>query len=101
MTDFTRQIYRLVKQIPPGRVTTYGELAFKAGRPRASRVVGQILAHCTRDNLPCHRVVKKDGSLSSVFGVMGSRHQRILLENESVTFTQDGKVDMQKHFVCL
>ena len=43
MSEFSKTVYELVKQIPPGKVATYGQLAFLAGRPRAARIVGGIL----------------------------------------------------------
>ena len=80
-------------QIPAGRVATYGQIAFLAGRPRASRIVGGAMARAP-EGLPCHRVIYGDGRLSppDVFG--GPGIQRMLLEAEGVLFLPDGRVDL-------
>lgn len=85
------RIYEEVRKIPRGKTATYGEIAGKAGT--TPRVVGFAL-HKNPDpkNIPCHRVVFKDGSLSSgyVFGGIGK--QKELLERENVKFNPGGKV---------
>ena len=91
-TTFVR-IYRLARQIPYGRVATYGQLAVLAGNPRLSRVVGYAMRAAPGD-VPCHRVVNRRGGLSSAFHPMGRETQRMLLEMEGVPFTADGRVDL-------
>lgn len=88
-------IYEQVKKIPKGRVATYGQIAAMAGNSRWSQVVGYAL-HVNPDqaNIPCHRVVMKDGSLSPAFRFGGIDIQRELLEKEGVKFLPDGRVDM-------
>ena len=94
---FTR-IYDMVRQIPRGFVTTYGQIALLIGNPRMSRVVGYAL-HVNPEPgvIPCHRVVNRSGRLSSAFAFGGDNQQRILLEEEGVAFLEDGRVDMKKH----
>ncbi|MEO7193024.1 MAG: methylated-DNA--[protein]-cysteine S-methyltransferase [Vicinamibacterales bacterium] len=58
---FSARVLQLVSRIPVGRVSTYGDLAERAGRPRAARAVGRILASATRAGLPYHRVVASGG----------------------------------------
>ena len=84
----------MVARIPAGQVATYGLVAFLAGRPRASRIVGCALARAP-EGLPCHRVLYRDGGLSpaDVFG--GTGIQRLLLEGEGVPFLPDGRVDLR------
>ena len=87
-----QKVYDLVKRIPPGRVATYGQIAFLLGNPRLSRVVGYAL-HCSRDReVPCHRVVNRKGELARAFLVGSVQEQRILLEAEGVPFTAEGTV---------
>ena len=62
-TRFAQQILRVVSRIPPGRVTTYGDVARLAGRPGAARAVGSVLAVSTRPGLPYHRVVAAGGCI--------------------------------------
>lgn len=90
-----RAIYAIVAQIPYGRVTSYGQIARLLGNPRLSRIVGCAL-HAAPPELPCHRVVKKDGSLSDAFLPFGRESHRLLLEAEGVPFLADGRVDMEK-----
>lgn len=96
MTTFER-IYEQVKMIPHGKVATYGQIAYLAGNYRWSQVVGYAL-HVNPDqkNIPCHRVVKKDGSLSTAFLFGGISKQQELLLKEGVGFLKDGRVDMEK-----
>ena len=81
------RIYTLARQIPRGRVTNYGTLARLCGNPRWARVVGYAMRGCQDPTVPCHRVVKQDGSLSFP-------GQKELLEAEGVPFTPEGKVRM-------
>lgn len=91
---FYDQIYALVAQIPPGQTATYGQLAFLAGRPRASRIAGCAMA-CAPAGLPCHRVLYRDGRLSPPGTFGGQDVQRLLLEQEGVPFLPDGRVDLR------
>lgn len=93
MEGFYQRVYAAVRRIPCGRVASYGTVALLAGSPRAARIVGGALSRCPFDDVPCHRVVKADGSLppDDVFG--GADGQRILLEMEGVP-VRDRQVDM-------
>jgi len=60
---FSEKVLRIVSKIPRGQVFTYGELATRAGNPRAARAAGKILnANKNPEKIPCYRVVRKDGS---------------------------------------
>lgn len=63
--DFAARIHEVVRQVPPGRVITYGDVAWAAGRPGAARAVGRVMAQtpATAD-VPCHRVVRMDGTVA-------------------------------------
>lgn len=91
------KIYGVVKQIPCGKVATYGQVALLAGNPRWSRVVGYAL-HVNPDPsvIKCHRVVNRFGETSKAFAFGGSDVQRMLLEQEGVEFTPDGRVDLER-----
>ena len=92
------KIYEVVKNIPEGRVATYGQVAFLAGNPRWSRVVGYALHNNPEPNvIPCHRVVNREGRLAPSFAFGGDEIQRQLLEAEGITFEPDGKVDLKKY----
>lgn len=95
MQNTFQRIYAVVKQIPKGRVATYGQVASLAGNPRWSRVVGYAL-HVNPEpgGIPCHRVVNRFGETSKAFAFGGEDVQRKLLEEEGVSFTTDGRVDL-------
>lgn len=90
-------IYDVVRQIPYGKVASYGQIAALAGNPRWSRVVGYALHVCPDSlGLPCHRVVTKEGRVSKAFDCGQPDFQRQLLEEEGVEF-RDGYVIMEEY----
>lgn len=96
---FFEEVYQIVSNIPEGSVMTYGMIAAMLGKPKAARIVGYAMHDAPMDRqLPCHRVVSKDGKLSptEIFGV---GNQRRLLEQEGVTFKEDGRINMDKHLI--
>ncbi len=97
MTVFER-IYEVVKNIPEGRVATYGQVAMLAGNPRWARVVGYAL-HCNPEPgvIPCHRVVNREGRVSPAFAFGGENMQVKLLQEEGIVFDDDGKIDLLKY----
>ncbi|MEZ3486148.1 MAG: MGMT family protein [Lachnospiraceae bacterium] len=92
-----QKIYDVIRQIPEGKVASYGQIAALAGNRRWARVVGYALhaVPCNSD-LPCHRVVTKDGGMSCAFGSGRCNRQTELLKAEGVEFTDD-RVDMGKY----
>lgn len=92
--DFKSAVYKLVKGVPRGKVTTYGEVAIKLGKPNWSRQVGWAL-HQNRDlTTPCHRVVDRNGRLAPNFAFDGWREQKRRLEAEGVNFKDEMHVDL-------
>lgn len=97
MTTFEK-IYEVVKSIPKGKVMTYGQVAMLAGNPRWARVVGYALHVNPQPGIiPCHRVVMKDGSVSTGFAFGGADVQRQLLMSEGVGFTDEMHVDLKRY----
>ena len=88
------RFYDIVRQIPPGKVATYGQVARLAGMPRRARTVGYAMAGCTDPSVPCHRVVDRFGGTKACFDTFAPGTQRALLEAEGVTFRLDGTVDL-------
>lgn len=92
-SSFRERVYTLTKQIPLGKVATYGQLAKMAGSPGASRAVGM----CMKNNpdslsIPCHRVVAANGKLTGyAFGGTSVKKEKLL--KEGIMFTND-KVDL-------
>ena len=93
-TVFDR-IYEVEKRIPKGRVATYGQIALVAGNPRWARVVGYAL-HCNPDpeNIPCYRVVNREGRVSPAFVFGGQNVQIEMLKADGVRFLDETHVDM-------
>ena len=96
MTEFSELVWGLTKRVPKGKVTTYGEIARALGKPAASRAVGQAL----RNNpnpiaVPCHRVVRSDGSLGGYCGRAASLEKARLLKREGVLFKKN-RIDMKE-----
>ena len=91
------RIYDVVKQIPSGKVATYGQVAALAGNKRWARVVGYAL-HVNPEpgHIPCHRVVNRQGEVSKAFAFGGENRQVALLEQEGVKL-EGGKVDLEKY----
>lgn len=88
---FQRKVLRAEAQVPRGRVTTYGRLAQKIGRPRAARAVGDALARNPFPlMIPCHRAIRADGHLGGFRG--GLPMKRALLEMEGIVFDEKGLV---------
>ena len=95
---FFRDVYRLVRRVPRGKVVTYGQVAALLGFPRRSRAVGKALSTLTEadvERVPWQRVVNASGGVSSRAGYHAEA-QRELLEREGVAFDRGGKVDMER-----
>lgn len=96
--SFFDQTYRVVCQIPSGRVASYGQVAALLGHPRAARTVGWALASLSNEQaevVPWHRVLNRAGVIS-----LPRRYaelQRGLLEEEGVEFDAGGRVDMRRY----
>ena len=101
MDNFYQRVYDLVRQIPQGRVMTYGQIAVLLGKPTASRAVGYAL-HCTPagQRIPWQRVINSQGKISPR-GAGDKLHepplQRILLEAEGIEFNAQGKIRLKQY----
>lgn len=100
ITPFQQKVYDETRKIPRGEVITYGELARRIGC-KCPRAVGQALrVNPFAPEVPCHRVVAADGSLTGFHGDSDKaafQEKRALLEAEGVQFTSDGRVLLQIH----
>ena len=97
-TNFFLRVYTVVKQIPHGKVATYGQIATSLGCPNCSRQVGWAL-HANPDpkNIPCHRVVNRHGEVCKGFVFGGLEEQRKLLEGEGIVFEKNGAISLLKY----
>lgn len=95
---FFEDVYGIVKQIPKGKVATYGQIAKLMGQPRKSKMVGWALHSNPQPGIiPCHRVVNRLGQLSGSFAFGGADVQKQLLEGEGINFSGEGIIDLQKY----
>jgi methylated-DNA-protein-cysteine methyltransferase-like protein len=86
--EWRSDVYDIVRSIPRGRVATYGLVAMLAGRPRTARFVGRAMSRCDDPSVPCHRVVRANGSM----GFLGQRER---LRREAVPFRGE-RVDITR-----
>jgi O-6-methylguanine DNA methyltransferase len=61
-SSFMKKVFEVVRKIPKGKTMTYGQLAEKIGNPNACRAVGNVLGKNHDPGIPCHRVVRSDGT---------------------------------------
>jgi methylated-DNA-protein-cysteine methyltransferase related protein len=96
-------IYEVVRQIPFGKVATYGQVAELANLPRRARLVGYALyrVDMSHSDVPWHRVINAKGEISqSPFRQGSDDVQRSLLEQENVLFSAQGKIDLRTYQWC-
>lgn len=97
--DFFQRVYALVKQIPDGRVTSYGAIAKAIGAGRSARMVGYAMnASHGLEDVPAHRVVNRNGVLTGKHHFDGTNLMQQLLENEGIKVVNNQIVDFEKHF---
>ncbi|MCL2033993.1 MAG: methylated-DNA--[protein]-cysteine S-methyltransferase [Oscillospiraceae bacterium] len=94
---FFQRVYEIARQIPAGKVMSYGQIASLMGSPRSARTVGYAMRAAPED-IPAHRVVHKSGGLCPEEDFGAKQKER--LTNEGVGFLADGRVDM-KNFMWM
>jgi methylated-DNA-protein-cysteine methyltransferase-like protein len=94
-SSFFRRVYALVRQVPRGRVVTYGQIARALGAPHAARTVGWAMRDCP-ENLPWQRVVNARGEIS-LRPTSGYHEQRARLKAEGIRFNRAGRIDLNKY----
>jgi methylated-DNA-protein-cysteine methyltransferase-like protein len=98
ITSQLDHIYAAVMAIPPGCVATYGQVAEAAGLPGRARLVGRALRELPDDSaVPWHRVVGAGGCISPRGDGESEREQRLLLEEEGVTFAASGRIRLARY----
>jgi len=96
ISDFTNTVIKIIKQIPVGKVSTYGKIAILAGNPRSARQVSWILHSSSKKyKLPWHRVINSKGIIA-MKSVDGKNTQKELLEREDIEFISEFKVNLKK-----
>ena len=97
--NFFERVYEVARQIPYGRVTSYGAIAKALGAARSARMVGWAMnASHSRQDVPAHRVVNRKGLLTGKFHFAGTTLMQQLLESEGMTVIDNQIVDFDKYF---
>ena len=98
-TSFFQKVYKVVKKIPHGKVTTYGAIAKYLGTPSSSRTVGWAMNACHNDqSIPAHRVVNRNGVLTGKNHFLGINLMEQLLNSEGIDVKDDKIVNFKNHF---
>lgn len=96
---FFERVYQIARQIPYGRVTSYGAIAKCLGAARSARMVGWAMnASHNLEDIPAHRVVNRIGMLSGKHHFQGTNLMKQLLESEGVEVVDNQIVDFEKVF---
>jgi methylated-DNA-protein-cysteine methyltransferase-like protein len=98
--SFFEKVWEVTRQIPQGRVTTYGAIASFLGSTGSARMVGWALNACSQAEppVPAHRVVNRNGLLTGKYHFGGIEAMQKLLESEGIKVTGDQVTDFQKRF---
>lgn len=88
--NFFERVYEVVRQIPYGRVTSYGAIAQKIGATRSARMVGWAMNAChDLEDVPAHRVVNRKGLLTGKHHFQGTNLMQQLLESEGIVIKEN------------
>ena len=100
--NFFERVYEIVRQIPEGKVTSYGAIAKAIGAARSARMVGWAMnASHNLEDVPAHRVVNRIGILSGKHHFEGTNLMQQLLENEGIQVVDNQIIDFENHFLVL
>jgi len=97
--DWTETVYEIVRQIPVGKVTTYGRIAALIGTSGSARMVGWAMnkAHNQQPSVPAHRVVNRVGVLTGKHQFGTETAMQEALENEGISIVKDQIVNFEAH----
>ncbi len=97
-TDFFEKVYAVVRQIPYGKVSTYGAIAKALGAAKSARTVGYAMnASHQYDDVPAHRVVNRNGVLTGKHHFPGTHVMQQMLEAEGIVVKDDKIIDFKNH----
>ena len=95
--SYRKKVYRIVNEIPVGRVMTYGQIADILGEGYTARTVGYVMHAADTKNVPWQRVINSQGSCSTGKMTLPVNLQQKILEDEGVVFNEKGKCDLGKY----
>lgn len=97
--NFFQRVYEVARQIPYGKVTSYGAIAKALGAARSARMVGWAMnASHLKEDIPAHRVVNRNGVLTGKHHFDGTNLMQQLLESEGIKVKDNQILDFEKHF---
>jgi methylated-DNA-protein-cysteine methyltransferase-like protein len=97
--NFFERVYEVARQIPYGKVTSYGAIAKVLGAARSARMVGWAMnASHDLEDVPAHRVVNRNGLLTGKHHFDGTNLMQQLLESEGIVVIDNQIIDFEKHF---
>lgn len=96
-SDFKNLVIQLVKQIPSGKVASYGQIALYAQSPRSARQVGWILNKYTKEEIPWWRVINNTGRISIKGSQYTPHDQMMRLQQEGIVVKEDFTIDINKY----
>lgn len=97
--NFFERVYEVVRQIPHGKVTSYGAIAKAIGSPQSSRMVGYAMnASHNMEDVPAHRVVNRNGVLTGKFHFDGTNLMQQLLESEGIKVVDNKILNFKERF---
>ncbi|MBS7233566.1 MGMT family protein [Flavobacterium psychroterrae] len=97
--NFFERVYAIARQIPYGKVTSYGAIAKALGTARSARMVGWAMNAChNMEDVPAHRVVNRKGLLTGKHHFDGTNLMQQLLESEGIVIENNQIIDLDKHF---
>ena len=95
-TGYRERVYRLIRQIPRGRVMTYGQIASILGEGYTARTVGYVMHRADAEKVPWQRVINSKGSCSTAKMTLPVNLQQEMLEAEGIAFDKKGRCDLNK-----
>ena len=94
---YRERVYHIVRQIPVGKVMTYGQLAIILGDGYTARTIGYVMHGADTENVPWQRVINSQGKCSTGRLTIPVNLQQELLEAEGVVFSEKGKCDLREY----
>ncbi|HEY0461676.1 MAG TPA: MGMT family protein [Pyrinomonadaceae bacterium] len=95
--SYREKVYKIVREIPSGRVMTYGQIAAILGEGYTARTVGYVMHAADSENVPWQRVINSQGSCSTSKLFLPYNVQQKMLEDEGVAFSEKGRCDLEKY----
>lgn len=95
--SYREKVYEIVREIPAGKVMTYGQIAEILGEGYTARTIGYVMHAADTENIPWQRVINSQGKCSTDKLLLPHNIQQKILENEGVVFNEKGKCDLEKY----